>query len=1188
MKNRLPLALVWCLLLPVIAALLAGSWPPAFAARPATAGVTSAAVTALASTSLPATGAPDYAVVSITTLTTNGGRLDWSHDGAWIYYDRLEPDGFWDVYRLHPDGTGNECLTCNRQGLPNKNQGQPQMHPHGRYLVFQAEKAAHAGTVGHPSTGPGGGYFNDLWVLDLETGHFYQLTDVRSSIPAGGSLHAHFSNDGTKLLWSDLEGPGGRFGDWRLAVASFVVSPTPHLESHRYYNPGPQPIWLEAHGWGADDSWIYFTCTPLPGMDDYDQDICRMDFANPTMVTRLTFTSGVNQEPGEWDEHAHLSPLHDAFSWISSTPYGTEPAGHYGQWLQTEIWLMNVDGSGQRRITFFNDTEDVIVADNDWNPSAPLRASPATPGHPQLALLAFMRDRSEAHIKVIQFAIASPTFTPTPTATFHVPSSTLTPTPTATFPIPSPTFTPTPTATFHVPSSTSTPGHRLYLPLVLKTFPGPGYTPTPTATFHVPTSTFTPTPTPTWNVEPGTPTPTPLAIVLADGPAGLELVAAPVTLPLTVGHVAYLPIEVQNYHRPITVSAQTLIHTYVHDLTPAEPGVSPPFVVGTLQTAHSELKLQTLRMRTHSLTLTFTTSGQVSNLSYTTAPVGQVANLSHTITLAPAIQPHTPLFGLHGDPYYNGLPAPFVRVWGPGCRPCPTTPGDPPGSTRDIACAKQLNDSCNCHPFQEVLDAEADTRVRRRAPDMQRYASQFLRSIGGWGGIQHAPGQYLWDGLDWLFTALSPQERDYSPLFSGIMDGNFGWMTCPQYTNPDGSVGFFDPDNAYLVAQYRAHVRATTAHYAPDLRFVELSNEPAAEFYLCPCVAPGGTCTATSGPNQPACLLGPNSPEFVATYGDLLFTATGAAAEEMAATNPEALAITGALDLPPNDFGLSLTTQNLITRGLLLRDNVVIGIHQYPYLYPPNWISPTLNCAYYQKPGDPYWLPAGCETAPPFADYTTPAGRPIPARYAWQQFDQRVDSSTLLHDAQALGVLDRFYLFDTELHAGWHDGDPTTTPAREAMAGLRIGAINAHQRLLGSEFVFAPADPAAYNLLVKHLAGATPLYAWDAPLLDADYSGLVYKLFTRGQEDVIALWSNAETPQTLTLSLAPEPTSFRQVTLTRFADAHGPLAITTTNWPAPPATIAVQPLREFYFLSVLSDRPGFGWLAGLVTTPIWQ
>jgi Tol biopolymer transport system component len=380
--------------------------------------------------SVTAQAAPDYEVVSITTLTTDGGRVDWSHDGEWIYYDHLEPDGFWDVYRIHPDGTGNECITCDRPELPNRNQGQPEMHPDGRYLVFQAEKAEHVGRVGDTATSPGHGYYNDLWALDLETGSSHQLTDVRSGFPAGGSLHSHFSNDGTKLLWSDLERYDGRFGDWQLAVADFVTSPSPHLQNYRYYNPGPQPIWLEAHGWGPDNSWIYFTCTPVAGMDDNNQDICRMDFSHPTEVTRLTFTSGLSEqrsrgarerrskgaeenaplhlrtsaplpiEPGEWDEHAHLSPLHDAFSWMSSTPYGTESTGPYGQWLRTEIWLMNVDGSDQRRMTFFNDTEDVIVADNDWNTAAT--------GNQQLVATMFMRDRNETHIKIVEFSVRSP------------------------------------------------------------------------------------------------------------------------------------------------------------------------------------------------------------------------------------------------------------------------------------------------------------------------------------------------------------------------------------------------------------------------------------------------------------------------------------------------------------------------------------------------------------------------------------------------------------------------------------------------------------------------------------------------------------------------------------------------------------------------------------------------------------
>ena len=38
----------------------------------------------------------------------------------------------------------------------------------------------------------------------------------------------------------------------------------------------------------------------------------------------------------------------------------------------------------------------------------------------------------------------------------------------------------------------------------------------------------------------------PPAIVLADGVEGLTLVSAPVTLPLTVGHITYLPVEVRS------------------------------------------------------------------------------------------------------------------------------------------------------------------------------------------------------------------------------------------------------------------------------------------------------------------------------------------------------------------------------------------------------------------------------------------------------------------------------------------------------------------------------------------------------------------------------------------------------------------------------------------------------------------
>jgi Tol biopolymer transport system component len=313
----------------------------------------------------------DYQVTGLRRLLPAGGRVAWSPAGQWLYYDRLGASGYWEVYRIRPDGTGDLCLTCNRPDLPSRNKGNPVVHPSGRYLVFQVEKEQHA-PAGPNATAPGSGRYNDLWVLDLATNLVYRLTDVRRDA-LSGSLHAQFSRDGSRLLWTDLEGSGGVFGDYRLVIADFVTSPQPSLSNHQYFNPGPQPVWLESQGWGPDGSWIYFSCTPVAGMADENMDLCRMDLATPDQVKRLTFSAG-GTEPGQWDEHAKLSPWADALSWMSSMPYGTTPGVYYREWLKTDLWLMTAGGS-RRRLTYFNEPgypeyqgERVVVADHAWSP----------------------------------------------------------------------------------------------------------------------------------------------------------------------------------------------------------------------------------------------------------------------------------------------------------------------------------------------------------------------------------------------------------------------------------------------------------------------------------------------------------------------------------------------------------------------------------------------------------------------------------------------------------------------------------------------------------------------------------------------------------------------------------------------------------------------------------------------------
>jgi hypothetical protein len=593
------------------------------------------------------------------------------------------------------------------------------------------------------------------------------------------------------------------------------------------------------------------------------------------------------------------------------------------------------------------------------------------------------------------------------------------------------------------------------------------------------------------------------------------------------------------------------------------------------------------------------------------------------------VAPRTPLFGLDAAGWFS---LPFTQIYGPDCTPC----GDP--LTEDRDCYRRVADQSRCRPWDVRFMEERAAETLNAAVQAQRYASQVTRDAPTvQGHVFTDPGRYVWRQTDWFLDVLKPQVGGHWSAGRDLLPGAVWMAHCgPQCRNPDGSTGLYDPDNAYLMGQYREFVRELGNRYAGKMRHYELVNEPAAEFWLCPCLATGATCDATCGPNQPACVWrwdeashewtgGPDSRSFVDAYGDLLLQTADIAAEEIGRADPAALIVTGAVDM---GGALTRTTERMIAtdRGDLLRrrPNVAIGVHQYPYFNPPPWLSDAqgqpLNCSYLQPGHEWYWLPEGCETAPPLNGIFD--GRP--AQRLWRRQDENTDLSEALAEARDLGVLDRFYMYDTELHAGWHDGDGdgdpatavTTTPAREAIAGLRIAAINAHQKVIGTEFVFAPANPTVYNLMVGRLAGATPVYAWDAPLIGADYSGVVYKLFTRPVqgasgaslgEDIIAIWSNAAGPATVTFTLSadgdgqrPPPSEgggkgvgqrssvhFQEVSLTTLvaglprADLPEQLFPASERLDRPPAQIVVRPLREFIFLSVISDRPGFGWLAGI-------
>ncbi len=312
-----------------------------------------------AETAAPATPAAAPGLVArIRTLKEGGSRLDWVDDK--IAFDMLGPDGVFNIYVMRADGSNVKCLTCGHSDLPRRNIGQPAWHPAGRYLVFQAEKGQHRKLrFGHVTT-PGAGVLNDLWALDTQTNRATLSREVQDA-PGQGTLHPHFSSDGSMLSWSEMKEKGGlsrkqQLGYWQLMAADFrVEGDRPRLSNVRAYEPGGTAFY-ENHGFSPDGSRLIFTSN-FEGRRRADYDIYTVDLRT-RQRTRLTHE--------DYNEHAQYSPDGRHIVWMTNR--GNPKGG-------TDYWIMNADGSNKRRLTHFNVEghpdyagRKISVADFAWKP----------------------------------------------------------------------------------------------------------------------------------------------------------------------------------------------------------------------------------------------------------------------------------------------------------------------------------------------------------------------------------------------------------------------------------------------------------------------------------------------------------------------------------------------------------------------------------------------------------------------------------------------------------------------------------------------------------------------------------------------------------------------------------------------------------------------------------------------------
>ena len=306
---------------------------------------------------------PAYADgVSTTILVDNGGRVDWSHSGNnLIAFDRMGLDGYFDIWTMRPDASGQRCLTCRATQLPQRHIGNPAWHPSGALIVFQAQKGGVPKLVDTECT-PGAGVLNDLWLMTADGTRYWKLHTVSDEVSrdSQGVLHPHFSHDGKHLIWSERVRANGRaFGEWVMKLADFRITALgPQLSNIRPINPSPVSAFYETHGFSPNDRYFLFTGNQHGGLEIYEYDLLT------SQLRRLT------QDLTIWDEHAHYNPSGSKIVWMSSKGLQI-----YNR-LKSELWLMDRSGLNKTQITYFNfpghphylNSEAIVAADSAWSP----------------------------------------------------------------------------------------------------------------------------------------------------------------------------------------------------------------------------------------------------------------------------------------------------------------------------------------------------------------------------------------------------------------------------------------------------------------------------------------------------------------------------------------------------------------------------------------------------------------------------------------------------------------------------------------------------------------------------------------------------------------------------------------------------------------------------------------------------
>jgi Tol biopolymer transport system component len=224
-----------------------------------------------------------------------------------LVFERPTRDGA-DLYTVGADGSGLTQLT-RLEGL----EGDSSWSPDGSQVAFVRAR--------NPEEGP-----YEIWVVNADGSGLKRLTRHR-----GFSIAAAWSPDGTKIVYATSAGTSAGAEHLRLFVMNADGSAKRRLTRNRQGTDYSDPVW------SPDGATIAFAILkPAETQRGFDSSIALIDAADGGNLRRLTTPRGPDELNPNW------SPDGAAIAFERNRLFDLR---------QSDIWLMNADGSGKRRIT---------------------------------------------------------------------------------------------------------------------------------------------------------------------------------------------------------------------------------------------------------------------------------------------------------------------------------------------------------------------------------------------------------------------------------------------------------------------------------------------------------------------------------------------------------------------------------------------------------------------------------------------------------------------------------------------------------------------------------------------------------------------------------------------------------------------------------------------------------------------